>query len=160
MGKWFEHFPKNREAIFLPIIEINISSKTYEAFAHFELRQMDNRNRILKLENFWRGVCGISYEEVKLIFDPPISDNTLSTVESIIDEIIKIDGNECHVTEIELWQVYKAFWNYLQVSDELKSIHIKCLMDFLSRTEKLLIEKYNKELKEATTLAVQAILSM
>ena len=63
----------------------------------------------------------------------------MTTVESIANEIIALDGDKCYVTEIELPDTYKAFWNYIKKPTEPSSIQY--LMEILSEIEKLLIEK-------------------
>ena len=65
----------------------------------------------------------------------------MTIAESIANEIIALDGDKCYANEIELSQIYKAFWNYINKPNELSSLNIQYLMEILSEIEKLLIEK-------------------
>ena len=67
-----------------------------------------------------------------------LGDNPLPTIESIAKSIINLDGDECYVTEIKVWQIYKAFSDHLCRFGQFETPSLEILTDCLTNMENLL----------------------
>ena len=67
-----------------------------------------------------------------------LGENLLPTDKSIAEEIVSIDGDECYLTEKDVWKLYTDIVYYLKGNNKLAAPSLELLVKVLNEMEILL----------------------